>query len=286
PYGQEKPGATMNDREKFATYLRDSETGLDYADQRYHQPGWGRFLTPDPYQASGGPASPGSWNRYAYVEGDPVNRVDPKGLFWEGPNLMALDGGFMSADTWGGGGYRVWTMYLTDNDTETSFTESFASPLGQGGGGGGSQAPPPVNPDCDESDPTNAKVIGFLRRNTAAAEQLAEETGLSREFILAWAAFESGYGEGTASRRNSNFFGLTAPNGGTGGWSGAIACHENAHSGFACFDSGHLNSLLVSGRAALLSQSNRYLTPSLTAQNSGGSIADIASAVARGGVQQ
>ena len=85
PYGQEKPGATMNDREKFATYLRDSETGLDYADRRYHQPGWGRFLTPDPYQASGGPGSPGSWNRYAYVEGDPVGHNDPKGLLMEDP---------------------------------------------------------------------------------------------------------------------------------------------------------------------------------------------------------
>jgi hypothetical protein len=41
----------------------------------------GRFLTPDPYRASGGPAAPQSWNRYAYVEGDPVNRFDPTGLY-------------------------------------------------------------------------------------------------------------------------------------------------------------------------------------------------------------
>lgn len=50
----------------------DSETGLDYAKNRYHVPGTGRFLTPHPYIASVGPTNPGSWNRYAYVLGDPI----------------------------------------------------------------------------------------------------------------------------------------------------------------------------------------------------------------------
>ena len=36
-------------------------------------------MTPDPYAASGGPSDPGSWNRYAYTRGDPVNRYDPEG---------------------------------------------------------------------------------------------------------------------------------------------------------------------------------------------------------------
>jgi len=40
----------------------------------------GRFITPDPYQASGGPSDPESWNRYAYTRGDPVNRSDISGL--------------------------------------------------------------------------------------------------------------------------------------------------------------------------------------------------------------
>ena len=79
PWGQEKPSATQNGTEKFTGYFRDAETGLDYADQRYHNPGTGRFLTPDPYQNSAGPGDPGSWNRYAYTRGDPVNRIDPSG---------------------------------------------------------------------------------------------------------------------------------------------------------------------------------------------------------------
>jgi RHS repeat-associated protein len=82
------PGGTG---EKFATYWRDS-TGLDYADQRYHMFSGGRFLTADPYEASAGAGDPGSWNRYAYVGGDPVNRLDPRGLFEEYPNGCGMPG--------------------------------------------------------------------------------------------------------------------------------------------------------------------------------------------------
>ena len=64
---------------KFATYTRDGATGLDYADQRYYASTFGRFLTPDPYQASGGPSDPQTWNRYAYVRGDPMNFYDRSG---------------------------------------------------------------------------------------------------------------------------------------------------------------------------------------------------------------
>ena len=54
---------------------------MDYADQRYHSPGTGRFLTPDPFNGSFRPRSPLSWNRYSYVRGDPINRTDPTGLW-------------------------------------------------------------------------------------------------------------------------------------------------------------------------------------------------------------
>ncbi|MEP7362058.1 MAG: RHS repeat-associated core domain-containing protein [Acidobacteriota bacterium] len=79
PYGQEKPSATADDREKFATYLRDAESGLDYADQRYHNPGWGRYLTADPLMPDKY-EDPNAWNLYTYVQGDPINYYDPDGL--------------------------------------------------------------------------------------------------------------------------------------------------------------------------------------------------------------
>jgi RHS repeat-associated protein len=84
PYGQERT-STPDGREKFGSYFRDNG-GQDYADQRYYGVGGGRFYTPDPYKASSGPSDPGSWNRYAYVEGDPINFLDSQGLYQEAPD--------------------------------------------------------------------------------------------------------------------------------------------------------------------------------------------------------
>ena len=39
-----------------------------------------RWTTPDPYSGSMELASPQSFNRYSYVNNDPVNHVDPTGL--------------------------------------------------------------------------------------------------------------------------------------------------------------------------------------------------------------
>ena len=79
PYGEDQGTPLANDQVKFATYTRDSATGLDYADQRYYSNQFGRFMSPDPYQGSGEPNDPASWNRYSYVIGDPINLFDPFG---------------------------------------------------------------------------------------------------------------------------------------------------------------------------------------------------------------
>ena len=64
--------------------------GLDYAVNRYYSSALGRFVTPDPYLASGGTADPGSWNRYVYAASDPVNGFDPEGLFvWVANGCLA-----------------------------------------------------------------------------------------------------------------------------------------------------------------------------------------------------
>ena len=84
PWGEDKGGTSPQDTWNFATYWRDSVTGLDYAHNRYYSSQYARFMTPDPYQGtSGGPGDPDnpqSWNRYAYTEADPVNFNDPSGM--------------------------------------------------------------------------------------------------------------------------------------------------------------------------------------------------------------
>ena len=84
PWGEEQT-ATGGEMDKFATYYRDGATGLDYAQNRYYSSNFGRFLSADPYVASAGPANPQSWNRFAYVENDPVNWLDSTGLNKQAP---------------------------------------------------------------------------------------------------------------------------------------------------------------------------------------------------------
>lgn len=66
----------------FTSYERDQESGNDYALARSYANGQGRFLAPDPLEGMVG--DPQSWNRYAYVENDPINLSDPSGQgFWD-----------------------------------------------------------------------------------------------------------------------------------------------------------------------------------------------------------
>ena len=84
PYG-ETPGVAGQDQVEFATYNRDSYTRFDNAVNRVYNSFAGRFNTADPYKASAGPSDPGTWNRYSYTAGDPVNRIDPRGLLFGNP---------------------------------------------------------------------------------------------------------------------------------------------------------------------------------------------------------
>ena len=66
--------------QKFTTYEHDDETVLDFAQARMHNFNIGRFTSPDPLLTSGDSSRPQSWNRYVYVENNPLNLTDPSGL--------------------------------------------------------------------------------------------------------------------------------------------------------------------------------------------------------------
>jgi RHS repeat-associated protein len=79
PYGETDGTPPSDTKDYFATYRRDG-TGLDYAWNRYYSPTMGRFTTADPYGGSANAGNPQSWNRYSYVDDDPVSFSDPLGL--------------------------------------------------------------------------------------------------------------------------------------------------------------------------------------------------------------
>ena len=70
---------------KFTGHERDlanpGGTGddLDYMHARFCSPLTGRFLSPDPLADSAHPSRPQSFNRFSYVESNPLKFVDPSG---------------------------------------------------------------------------------------------------------------------------------------------------------------------------------------------------------------
>ena len=94
----QKYSASADDtRKKFATYQRDIETGLDFAQSRYYSPMQGRFTSPDEFKggpdelfdfeedASDNPTfyadleNPQSLNKYQYGYNNPYKFNDPDG---------------------------------------------------------------------------------------------------------------------------------------------------------------------------------------------------------------
>lgn len=73
-------GVGDNARQKYAGMESDDAGGLDHTLWRQYENLSGRWTAPDPYGGSMSATSPQSFNRYTYVNNDPVNNVDPTGL--------------------------------------------------------------------------------------------------------------------------------------------------------------------------------------------------------------
>ncbi len=123
PYGNTSASGEVNSNPVQYTGRENDGTGLYYYRARYYLPGFSRFASEDSIGLATGA------NLYAYVNGDPINLVDPFGLMALGGSLpfdlpdspasacevptqgIAMDGGN------GGGGERGWagSPYGTDN---------------------------------------------------------------------------------------------------------------------------------------------------------------------------
>jgi RHS repeat-associated protein len=86
PFGAEMnltPTESATELMKFTGHERDivaaTNGSVDYMHARYYNGNLGRFLSVDPTWSSADLGQPQSWNRYAYVENNPVGKVDPDG---------------------------------------------------------------------------------------------------------------------------------------------------------------------------------------------------------------
>ena len=205
---------------------------------REYRPAEGRWWTPDPAGlAAVDPNNPQSWNRYAYVNGTPLNATDPLGL-------LVADGGTTTTEfckpwifEFNAGEGSLYTIYLGENCTLQTVFDGDAPP---DSGGGGSGAAHDLNPggltspkQCKESG--YSEEPDFINANLQAATTVATQLGVTPAEILGLSAYESGWGWGTLAQHYGNWFGLSAGFPGQTGPTAVLAGHtfgEYASPGF------------------------------------------------------
>jgi RHS repeat-associated protein len=169
-------GVTDRVRYRYGGIERDDATGLDHTWWRKYDGLQGRWTTPDPYKGSMNGGDPQSFNRYTYVDNDPINRVDPTGLltcFGYHVFLLRVDaetGRVISSEYLGFLPVSCW------DDSPRGFDQG-------GGGGGGGQGGRNVGPNGaanqpPRSGPCNLKTASFeeLAKVNPAAAQILNQT--------------------------------------------------------------------------------------------------------------
>ena len=82
PFGEQNSTDSGISTHEFTGDIHDAESNLDHAQFRQYSSTLGRWMHPDPAGlAAVDPSNPQSWNRYAYVDDDPLNLTDSSGLY-------------------------------------------------------------------------------------------------------------------------------------------------------------------------------------------------------------
>jgi hypothetical protein len=150
--------------------------------RQYHSY-WQRFDQPDPYDGSVNLTDPQSLNRYAYVQNDPVNFVDPTGLdgivIDTGPPVTVI--GNVSGSI-GNSLAGLGELGREGSPADAILVVTIGDDIG--GGGGDPQNPAPLPPEKDiQPQPPNPSCDEKLKRifggkNAVAAGSGYEPSGL------------------------------------------------------------------------------------------------------------
>lgn len=152
-------GQADSARQKYAGMETDDGSNNSHTLWRKYDSSSGRWTTTDPYGGSMNVADPQSFNRYTYVNNDPVNRQDPTGLIYR---VSAEHGWQYMSDFWYGGG--EWR--------KRSFWHSLSG-QGRSRKGKESKKKKPSKPAPDQAAPPQPQVVD-LRKDKIITEELAK----------------------------------------------------------------------------------------------------------------
>jgi RHS repeat-associated protein len=204
PYGETWYESGTTTKLKFTSYERDAESTNDYAMARSYINRFGRFSSPDLLAAN--IADPQSLNRYAYTLNDPSDLMDPTGLAPFVPFLgHGTDGILDCAFVMLHGGRGEGDVYYLEG---FGCSESSDGELIGTRGGGGKRKP---KDPCDENDPTNKRVLDFIRAHLKDAQALAAQLNTAATNILGLSGEESTYGTDPKIPKTNNYFSLHPP---------------------------------------------------------------------------
>jgi RHS repeat-associated protein len=178
PFGEDFAEGGTQEKHHFTSYERDGESGTDYAVNRQYSQGVGKFLRVDPSNGSNGISDPRSLNRYVYAHSDPINAVDPLGLWPWG--IVPLPDGSLAISFCFRSGELSWCEWriITENEPK------YQAPNGR-------------------PHPCPAKVKAWFKKYYDFFANMAKTLGVPVEYIIAIATAESGW---PANYRRNNPF--------------------------------------------------------------------------------